>query len=140
GAGAGAGEAGAPGGGGARVRRAPPPPAVAAATWAGRPAGVGPASAATDGQPPSAGLIGVVPMVVVVGMVSCGGPALTGRIGRHSTAGLAAIAAAALMVAQLDQGVGRGHPELGSERGIGGGPVGKQRRRTGMQPRFLLGL
>jgi hypothetical protein len=54
-------------------------------------------------------------MVVVVRMVIGGGPALTGRIGRHSTAGLAVVAAATLMVAQLDQGIGRSHPQLGSE-------------------------
>jgi 6,7-dimethyl-8-ribityllumazine synthase len=38
-------------------------------------------------------------MVVVVGMVIRGGTALTGRIGRHSTAGLAVVAAATLMFA-----------------------------------------
>jgi hypothetical protein len=75
-------------------------------------------------------------MVVVVRMVICGGPALTGRIGRHSTARLAVVAAATLMLAQLDQGVGRGHPQLGRERGIGGGPVGKQGPMTWMRPRF----
>ena len=35
------------------------------------------------------GLIVVVPVVVVRRLVVGGGPALTGRIGRHSTAGLA---------------------------------------------------
>jgi hypothetical protein len=44
----------------------------------------------------AAGLIGVVPVVVVVRMIICGGPALTGRIGWHSTAGLAVVAAATL--------------------------------------------
>jgi hypothetical protein len=44
-------------------------------------------------------LIVVVPVVVAVRMVICGGAALTGRIGRHSTAGLAVVAAATLMVA-----------------------------------------
>jgi hypothetical protein len=36
----------------------------------------------------------VVPMVVRVRMIIRGGSALTGRIGRHSTAGLAVVAAA----------------------------------------------
>jgi hypothetical protein len=61
-------------------------------------------------------LIVVVPVVVVTRMVIGGGPALTGRIGRPSTAGLAVVTAATLVVAQLDQGVGHGHPQLGSER------------------------
>jgi hypothetical protein len=51
---------------------------------------------------PSTGLI--VP-VVVVRMVIGGGSALTGRIGRHSTAGLAVVAAATLVSAELDQGI-----------------------------------
>jgi hypothetical protein len=63
----------------------------------------------------SARLTVVVPVVVAVGMVIGGGAALTGRIGRHSTAGLAMVAAATLMVAQLDQGVGRSHPQLRCE-------------------------
>jgi hypothetical protein len=89
---------------------------------------------------PSAGLMGVVPMVVVGRMVIRGGPALTGRIGRHSTARLAVVAAAILMVAQLDPGVGRSHPQLGSERGVAGGPVGKQGPRAWMRPMFVLRL
>jgi hypothetical protein len=36
----------------------------------------------------------VVPVVVRVRMIVGGGSALTGRIGRHSTAGLAVVAAA----------------------------------------------
>jgi hypothetical protein len=63
----------------------------------------------------AAGLIGAVPVVVVVRMIIRGGPALTGRIGWHSTAGLAVVAAATPMVTQLDQGIGRSHPQLGSE-------------------------
>jgi hypothetical protein len=88
----------------------------------------------------SAGLIGVVPVVVVVRMIIRGGPALTGRIGRHSTAWLAVVAAATLMVAQLDQGVSRSHPQLGRERGVVGGPVGKQGAWAWMRPGFLLRL
>ena len=87
---------------------------------------------------PSAGLIGIVPVVVVVRMIIRGGPALTGRIGRHSTAGLAVVAAATLLVAQLDQSVGRSHPQLGSERGVVGDPVGKQGARARMRPRLFL--
>jgi hypothetical protein len=70
-------------------------------------------------------MIVVVP--VMVRMVSRGGSALTGRIGRHSTTGLAVVAAASLALAQLDEGVGRGHPQLGSEGCVVRSPVGKQR-------------
>lgn len=56
-----------------------------------------------------------VAVAVPVWMVIRGGSALTGRIGRHSTARLAVVAAASLPLAQLDEGVGRGHPQLGSE-------------------------
>src|SRR5262249_62032333 len=72
------------------------------------------------------GLIVVVPVVVVRRLVVGGGSALTGGVGRHSTAGLAGIAAATLVVAQLGQGVGHGHPQLGSGRGLGAWPVGKE--------------
>jgi hypothetical protein len=75
---------------------------------------------------PLLGLIVVVPVVVVMRVVIGGGSALTGRIGRHSTAGLAVVAAAALVGAQLDQGVGHGHPQLCGERGLVGGPVGRE--------------
>jgi hypothetical protein len=52
-------------------------------------------------------------LIVVVRMVVGGGSVLTGRIGRHSTAGLAIVAAASLPVAQLDEGVGHNQPQLG---------------------------
>ena len=81
-------------------------------------------------------LIVVVPMLVVMRMVSRGGSALTGRIGRHSTAGLAVVAAASLVLAQLDEGVGRSHPQLGREGGVVGGPVGKEGHRALFRPRF----
>ena len=71
-------------------------------------------------------LIVVVTMVVAVRTVSRGGSALTGRIGRHSTTGLALVAAASLAPAQLDEGVGRSHPQLGGEGGVIGGPVGQE--------------
>ena len=71
---------------------------------------------------PLSGLI----VVGVMRMVIRGGSALTGRVGRHSTAGLAVVAAASLVFAQLDEGVGRSHPQLGSEWGVVGGPVGKE--------------
>jgi hypothetical protein len=68
----------------------------------------------------------VIVIVVVVRMVVCGVAALTRRIGRHSTAGLAVVAAASLVVAQLDECTGRSHPQLGSEGGVVGGPVGEE--------------
>src|SRR6516225_7848168 len=73
-----------------------------------------------------AGLIVVVPVVV--------------RVGWHSTAGLAVVAAARLAFAQLDEGVGRRHPQLGREGGVVRGPVGKHGPRAGPRPRFLAGL
>jgi hypothetical protein len=51
-------------------------------------------------------LVAVTVLVaVVVRMSPDRVPALTGRIGWHSTAGLAVVAAATLVSAQLDQGV-----------------------------------
>jgi hypothetical protein len=47
----------------------------------------------------------IVAMFVMVMTIISGKAALTGRIGRHSTAGLAVVAAARLAVAQLDEGV-----------------------------------
>jgi hypothetical protein len=49
-------------------------------------------------------------VAVVVRMAFRGVSALTGRVGRHSTAGLAVVAAARLVLAQLEEGVGRSHP------------------------------
>jgi hypothetical protein len=79
-----------------------------------------------------AGLIVIVPVPVpvLVRMVFGGGSALTGRVGRHSTAGLAVVAAASLLFAQLDEGIGRGHPQLGHEGGVVGAPVGKEGPRA----------
>ena len=82
----------------------------------------------------------VVPVVVVVRMVVRGVAALTGRIGRHSTARLAVVAAASLVVAQLDEGVRHSHPQLGSEGGVVAGPVGKEGSWARSRPRFLTGL
>ena len=83
-------------------------------------------------------LIVVVP--VMMRMVLYGGSALTGRGGRHSTAGLAVVAAARLLLAQLDEGVGHGHPQLGREGSVVGGPVGKEGSWAWFRPRFLAGL
>jgi hypothetical protein len=84
----------------------------------------------------------VVPVIVsvVVRMVFGGGSALTGRVGRHSTAGLAVVAAASLAFAQLDEGIGGSHPQLGREGGVVGGPVGEQGPWTWFRPGFLTGL
>jgi len=43
------------------------------------------------------------------------GTALTGRIGRDSTAWLAVVAAASLLVTELGKSVGRCHPQLRDE-------------------------
>jgi hypothetical protein len=79
---------------------------------------------ALPSQPVAGGLVGlVVPMAVVLPVVTGVGTALTGRIGRHSTPGLAVVSAARLVVTELDQGVGRGHPQLGGERRVVRYPV-----------------
>jgi hypothetical protein len=62
-------------------------------------------------------------VVVMVVVVLSGGAALTGRISRHSTTRLAVVTATVLMVAQLDVGVGKRHPQFRRERGVIGGPV-----------------
>lgn len=80
----------------------------------------------------------VVP-VIAVRMVISGSSALTGRMGRHSTAGLSVIAAATLVLAQLDQGIGCSHPHFGCERGVVCGPVGEEGRTAWVRPRFLTG-
>jgi len=71
-------------------------------------------------------MIAVVPVAVLVRMVLGGGSALTGRVGRHSTARLAVVGAARLALAQLDEGIRRSHPQLGSKGGVAGDPVGQQ--------------
>jgi hypothetical protein len=77
---------------------------------------------------------------VVVRMVFRGVSALTGRVGRHSTPGLAVVTAARLALAQLEEVVGHSHPQLGREGGVVGGPVGQEGCRTWFRPRFLTGL
>ena len=86
----------------------------------------------------SAGFFVIVP--VVVRMVSGGRSALTGRVGRHSTAGLAVVAAARLVPAQLDEGVGRSHPQFRRERRVVGDPVGQQGPRVWSRRGVLTGL
>jgi len=68
----------------------------------------------------------IVPVAMVARIIPDGRSALTGRVSRHSTAGLAVVAATSLVMAQLEESVGRGHPQLGSERGVVGDPVGKE--------------
>src|SRR5262245_52103993 len=65
--------------------------------------------------------------------------ALTGRIGWHSTSGLAVVAAASLAAAQLDERVGRGNTQLGGERGVAAGPVGDHGCRARPRLWFLAG-
>jgi hypothetical protein len=66
-------------------------------------------------------VIAIVP--VMMRMVLHGGSALTGRVGRHSTAGLAVVTAARLVFAHLGEGVGHSHRQLGREGSVVGGPV-----------------
>ena len=71
--------------------------------------------------PVLAGLI--VAVAVVMRMLSGIGTALTGRIGRDSTARLAVVAAASLLVTELGKSIGRGHPQLRDEWGVVRHPV-----------------
>jgi hypothetical protein len=65
-------------------------------------------------------------VAVVMRVALRGVSALTGRVGRHSTAGLAVVAAARLVLAQLEEGVGRSHPQFRREGGVVSGPVGEK--------------
>jgi hypothetical protein len=78
-------------------------------------------------------------VIVLVRVVMGGGSALTGRVGRHSTTGLAVVAATRLPLAQLDQGVGHGQPQLDRERGVIADPVVEHGVRAGVRPGFLIG-
>jgi hypothetical protein len=69
-------------------------------------------------------MVMIVPVVVRVAFR--GVSALTGRIGRDSTAGLAVVAAARLALAQLDEVVGHSHPQLCREGGVVRAPVGQE--------------
>jgi hypothetical protein len=82
----------------------------------------------------------VVLAAMTVRIVVCGGSALTGRVGRHSTTGLAVVAAATLALAHFNQGIGHGHSQLDPERGVITGPVGEHRPGAGLRPGFLIGL
>jgi hypothetical protein len=79
-------------------------------------------------------------VAVIVRMITGGGSALTGRVGRHSTAGLAVVAAASLAFAQLEERIGGGHPQLHRQRRVVGGPVGQQGPRVWPRPGFVTGL
>src|SRR5215472_8252382 len=73
-------------------------------------------------------------------MATCGWSALNGRVGRHSTSGLAVVSAASLALAQLDEGVGHSHPQLYAEGGIVAGPVGNHGPRAWPRPGSLITL
>ena len=74
----------------------------------------GPRSSACWAQALAGTVSGIVVVTVVVVMVmrviTGRGSALTGRLGRHSTAGLAVVATAILSVADLDEIVRDHHP------------------------------
>jgi hypothetical protein len=73
----------------------------------------------------------MVIMVVRVGMVVAARAVLTGRLGPHSTAGLAGMSAAILPVPQLGPVIGDSQPELGDQRRLIGGPVGEHCAHAG---------
>jgi hypothetical protein len=80
-----------------------------------------------------------VVMVVVVRVVFFRA-ALTGRLGPHSTAGLAVMAAALLMVANLEEVVGYDHPKLGAEGRFICRPVGEHGDKAGFWSTSRIGL
>jgi hypothetical protein len=65
----------------------------------------------------------IVAMVIVMRVIARRGTALTGRLRRHSTAGLTVVAAAVLSLANLDEVVREHHSQLRRERRIVRGPV-----------------
>jgi hypothetical protein len=75
-----------------------------------------------------------VPLFVVGTIVGGVVAALTGRIGRHSTTGLAVVSAAGLPAAQLDESIRGGHPEFGSERSVVARPVREHSLRAWLRP------
>jgi hypothetical protein len=75
-----------------------------------------------------------VPVVMTVLVVMTGTVAArTGRITRHSTAGLAVVPAARLVATHLDEGVGDRHPQLRRERSVVGGPVREHGSQAGLR-------
>ena len=78
----------------------------------------------------------VVVMIVMV-MIGCG-TALTGRLRRHSAAGLTVVPAAVLPLADLDQVVGHHHPQLRGKWRVVRAPVGKSRSQAGLWSWFMV--
>ena len=79
-------------------------------------------------------------MVVTVAVIVMMMTARTGRIGRHSTTGLAGVPAARLALAQLDQRVGHSQPQLDAKRRVVGRPVREHRPGTWPRPALLITL
>jgi hypothetical protein len=78
-------------------------------------------------------VVAVIVIVIVIVIVAAGcGAALTGRLRRDSTAGLAVVAAAILSRAQLDEVVRQDHSQLRSERRIVRGPVREGGSKAGL--------
>lgn len=74
--------------------------------------GVASGSVAVVGVVPEIIVMVMIVMVMIVMVIIGCGTALTGRVRRHSAAGLTVVAAAALPLTDLDQVVGQHHPQL----------------------------
>ena len=81
----------------------------------------------------------VIVIVMVMGVIARRGTALTGRLGRHSTAGLTVVAAAILPFPQLDEIVGHNHAQLRGERRVIGGPIRQGGCEAGLWSRVRFG-
>jgi hypothetical protein len=77
-------------------------------------------------------VVGAAMVVVMIVPVAAGRvAALTGRLGPHSTAGLAMVAATVLAGADLREVVRDDHPQLRGERRLVGGPVRERGAEAG---------
>src|SRR5690242_19931259 len=116
----------------APTRPSPTPPAGTAPLWSGRTPGRPPQPPNNGGSPgagsPRATDHGRGPSVLVWVVVGVG--ARTGPFGALSAAGLAGVAAAVLMLAQLDGGVAPRQPQLGRERRVVRAEVGDEVSRA----------
>jgi hypothetical protein len=83
-------------------------------------------------------MIVMIMIVMIVMVIIGGGTALTGRVRRHSAAGLTVVAAAVLPLANLDQVVRHDHPQLRGKWRVVRAPVGKSCPQAGLWSWFMV--
>jgi hypothetical protein len=77
-------------------------------------------------------VVAAMVVMMIVRVVTGRVAALTGRLGPHSTAGLAVVAATVLPGADLGEVVRDDHPQLRGERRVVGGPVRERGAEAGL--------